>query len=65
MIEHPAVGEPWEYSVLLSIRNERGEEITRHVVGVGVLQPSDRRSFTVDVEVFKPGSLAALRDPKR
>src|SRR5258707_1203954 len=28
-IRHPEVGESWEYSVLLSIRNDRGEEITR------------------------------------
>ena len=53
-IEHPEVGEPWEYSVLLSIRNGSGVEITRHVAGVGVMHPADRRSFTIAVEVFKP-----------
>jgi hypothetical protein len=40
--------------VLVSIRNEKGEEITRHVAGVGALQSAERRSFTLAVEVFKP-----------
>lgn len=53
-IRHPAVGEPWEYSVMLSIRNDRGEEIARQVVGVGALQPSEQRTFTLAVEVFTP-----------
>ncbi len=53
-IRHPPVGEPWEYSVMLSIRNDRGEEIARQVVGVGALQPSEQRTFTLAVEVFTP-----------
>jgi hypothetical protein len=53
-IRHPSVGEPWEYSVMLSIRNDRGEEIARQVVGVGALQPSEQRTFTLAVEVFTP-----------
>ncbi len=51
-IRHPAVGEAWEYSVLLSIRNERGEEVARQVVGVGSLQPAEQRTFSLAVEVF-------------
>lgn len=54
-IRHPQVGEAWEYSVMLSIRNERGEEISRQVVGVGALNPEERRTFSLAVEVFKPG----------
>ena len=54
-IRHPAVGESWEYSVMLSIRNDRGEEIARQVVGVGALQASEQRTFTLAVEVFTPG----------
>lgn len=53
-IEHPSVDEAWEYSVFVSIRNERGEEIARHVAGVGALTASEKRSFTLAVEVFKP-----------
>jgi hypothetical protein len=58
-IRHPNVGEAWEYSVLLSIQNDRGEEIARQVVGVGALQPTEQRTFTLAVEVFTPpGSVA-------
>jgi hypothetical protein len=55
-IRHPPVGEPWEYSMTLSIRNDRGEEIARQIVGVGALQPEEGRTFTLAVEVFTPGS---------
>jgi hypothetical protein len=39
---------------VLSIRNEKGEEVSRQVVGVGALQPDEERSFTVTVEMFAP-----------
>ncbi len=60
-VRHPANGASWEYSVVLAIRNDRGEEIARQVVGVGALQPGDARTFSLAVEVFKP---AELREPK-
>lgn len=53
-IKHPAAAEPWEYSVLVSIRNERGEEVSRQVIGVGALQLSEHRTFSFSVEVFTP-----------
>jgi hypothetical protein len=53
-IQHPATGEPWEYSVVFTVRNEKGEEISRQVVGVGALAPSEQRSFNLAVEVFCP-----------
>jgi hypothetical protein len=52
-IRHPADGDPWEYSVVLVIRNERGEEVTRKVVGIGAMHPGDERSFSLAVEVFE------------
>ena len=52
-IRHRHPGEAWEYAVVVSITNERGEE-TRHVVGVGAIQPGEERKFTVSVEVFAP-----------
>ena len=58
-IRHPEGGEAWEYSVLLTIRNDRGEEIARQVVGVGALQPGDGRTFTLAVEIFTPGDARA------
>lgn len=53
-IRPPRDGDPWEYSVVLSIQNEKGEEVSRQVVGVGALQPDEERTFTVTVEMFTP-----------
>src|SRR5580704_1963326 len=53
-IRHPPDGGTWEYSIVLAVRNERGEEITRQVVGVGALAPTDVRSFSLAVELFAP-----------
>lgn len=50
----PSGGE-LEYSVVLSISNEKGEEIARQVVGVGALRPTESRRFTLSVDVVKPG----------
>ena len=57
-LEHPARGGDWEYSVVLSIRNERGEEISRQVVGVGALRPTESRTFSLSVDVVTPGGRA-------
>jgi hypothetical protein len=51
---HTDGGAGWEYSVVVSIRNDRGEEVARKVVGVGALQPNEGRSVTVSVDVYKP-----------
>ena len=51
-IRQPAADGAAEYSVVLSIRNERGEEITRQVVGVGAMKPDETRTFTLAVEMF-------------
>jgi hypothetical protein len=53
-IRHPLGGEAWEYAVVVSITNERGEEVTRQIVGVGAMQPGEQRKFTFAVEVFTP-----------
>ena len=39
-----------EYCILVSVRNERNEEIARHVVNVGALQGDERRTFTLTIE---------------
>jgi hypothetical protein len=54
-LRHSERGGDWEYSVVLSIRNERGEEVGRQVVGVGALRPAEARTFTLSVEVMTPG----------
>ena len=54
VIRHPPLEEPWEYYVVIAIRNDRGEEVTRQVVNVGALQPSEKRTFALSVEVLPP-----------
>lgn len=54
LIRHPPLDEAWEYFVVIAIRNDRGEEVTRQVVNVGVLQSTEKRSFALSVEVMPP-----------
>jgi hypothetical protein len=49
-IRHPADGEPWEYTVVVSIRNDRDEEIAHKLIGVGAMNPNEQRTFTLSVE---------------
>jgi len=51
-IRHPVDAPACEYSVVVSVRNARGEEIAREVVDVGALNPLDERTFTLSVEQF-------------
>jgi hypothetical protein len=60
-IRHPATGQASEYSVVLTIRDDRGEELMRRVVGVGALRPSEQRTFSLAVEVFSPGAAPAQK----
>ena len=53
-IRHPDTGEAWEYAVIVTISNDRGEEIARQLVNVGALQPGELRTFTCAVEMFAP-----------
>jgi len=57
-VRHPNVGEAWEYSVAISIRNDKGEEVGRQIVGVGALQPGEGRTFTFSVDVFTPSGFS-------
>ena len=50
-----------EYSMVRSIRNERGEEITRQVIGVGALFPGDVRTFAMQVEMTEATGAKARR----
>ncbi len=54
-IRHPGDGPAWEYTMLLTIRNARGEEVARQLVGVGAMQPNEERTFTLSVDVSTPG----------
>ena len=63
-IRHPPDGEPWEYTVVVTITNDRGEEIARKLVGVGTLTPNEQRSFTLSVEAVSAKSKGP-REPRR
>ncbi|HKE48760.1 MAG TPA: hypothetical protein VKB52_11900 [Rhodanobacteraceae bacterium] len=54
-IRHPSDGEAWEYSMVLTIKNDRGEEIDRKIVGVGAMRPGEGRTFSLSVEVTGDG----------
>jgi hypothetical protein len=58
-IRHPADGEPWEYTVVVSIRNDRDEEIAHKLIGVGAMNPNEQRTFTLSVEAVP----AKAKDP--
>jgi len=47
---------------MISITNDRGEEVTRQVVGVGAIPPGEQRKFIFSVEVFTP---AGTLEPDR
>jgi len=61
-IKHPAAGEAWEYSIMLSILGSEGQEITRQVVSVGALNPDEQRTFRLAVEVFTPPGEQASKE---
>ena len=42
--------EPWEYTVVVSIRNDRGEEIAHKIIDAGAMNPNQQRIFTLSVE---------------
>jgi hypothetical protein len=48
---------------MVTVRNDKGEEVARQMVGVGSLQPDEERTFTMSVEVFtaQPTSAAKTR----
>lgn len=49
--DNPAPGTPREYTVVVAIRNQRGEIVDKKVIGVGVLGPGDERIVTLTVDV--------------
>src|SRR5690349_21222211 len=63
VIRHPPLEQPLEYFVIIAIRNDRGEEVTRQVVNVGALQAAEKRTFTLSVEVLPPQTPVATKAP--
>jgi hypothetical protein len=63
-IKHPAgAAEPWEYFVVISVRNERGQEVARQIVNVGALRHAETRSFALSVEVMPRQTVVASNKP--
>jgi hypothetical protein len=58
-IRHPADGEPWEYTVVVSIRNDRGEEVAHKLIGVGAMSPNEQCTFTLSVEAVSAKAKSA------
>lgn len=50
-IRHPDEGGAWEYSVVLTIRDDEGNEVAHQVVGVGAMHAGEERTFSLAVEV--------------
>src|SRR6202165_2603924 len=64
VIRHPPLEEPWEYFVVIAIRNDRGEEVTRQVVNVGALQSTEKSPFALSVEVVPAQAPVSPNTPK-
>jgi hypothetical protein len=58
-IRHPPQEDPWEYTVVVFVRNERGEEVARHVINVGALASSEERVVSLQVDVMPPRAAVA------
>ena len=62
-IKHPPQEDPWEYTVVVYIRNERGEEVARHVINVGALAKSEERVVSLSVDVMPPRTIVPVQRP--
>jgi hypothetical protein len=62
-IKHKVASEPCEYCVVLDVRNERGEQVVRQVVGVGVLQAGEIRRLHVAVDMLPVRAQVAAPPP--
>jgi len=59
-VRHKQPDEACEFCVVLSIADENGRQLSRQVVGVGVLQPEESRRFNVSVNLL-PARAAQLK----
>lgn len=60
-IRQPALESACEYSVVVAVHDDRGEEVSRHVVALGVLSPAETRTFKVWVEVYGAETMESER----
>ena len=64
-IRQPPDVAAWEYSVVVTIRNDRGEEIARKLIGVGAMAPNEQRTFTLAVEVVPAKAKRTMKGSTR
>lgn len=50
-IRQPADVSAWEYTVVVTIKDDRGQEIARKLIGVGAMLPNEQRTFALSVDV--------------
>ena len=64
-VRHKQPQEPCEFCVVLAIANDQGEQISRQVVSVGVLQPGEARKFSISVNLVpaRAAAATAAREP--
>ncbi|MCU0626089.1 MAG: hypothetical protein MUF21_06320 [Gemmatimonadaceae bacterium] len=60
-IKRTAGDDPAEYAIVLVLRDERGQEVSRQVMGVGALLPGTERTFALSVELTSTGRAGAAR----
>lgn len=60
-IRHDDDDLPAEYQILLVLRDERGQEVSRQVMGVGALPPGSERTFALSVELTRAARGALAR----
>ena len=54
-----------EYSVIIEVREDRGELIARRIVNVGALEPGQARRITLRIEMQAPEPSASPGAPAR
>jgi hypothetical protein len=60
-VQHKVRDEACEYCVVVSVTNQRGEKVTRQVVGVGALQPGEKHNVSFSVELMPVRGIATLK----
>jgi len=51
-----AAGDPMEYQVLMEVRDDAGKLLTRQIIGVGALHSSEKRVFSLRIEMSAANS---------
>jgi len=62
-IRHSGSAGASEYSVIIEVREDRGELISRRIVNVGALQPGQARRISLRVEMQAPEASASPAAP--